>query len=652
MSEYALTPNLGLYQPTVDADDDMWGSHLNDNATTLDTIVGSVVNALHYGADPTGATDSAAAINAAAAEYMDHAGYKTVYLPAGKYYIRSPLILPGTTLLGDGVNNTVISAGDDFQDGAAGVVILEGRERTSSGVRNLTIAMTEPLEQVTTASAATAGSTTITLASAANVFVDDYVVNATAAASIVPFTKVTAIAGTVVTISPAVAAPGVGAGNSLKFSPSRDRFKTLAAGGTAGFGGNSGVRYPPVINANECNRFELQNLWITGAWDGVVQNSAITANGGGHLHNVSVSAFNTGFDFDNLKDFLSMSDIRFGGFTISNVVAGQQGGVFMDGQTVAFKFGRIDGMAITNAVVWIGKLWWTAASASSQDPHIISSLVVDAGAIQADNTGTLLLNGLTMVGSSFGQSRTVPLITLTLGRMTINGGHVVQNSEVAPCISIAGGSLNVGGGAYLCNEGVAQPVVDVPAGAFSMSGGVFVNHNASATSVPLVRQSGTGSVVLKGVTFGGGTGNPAGVSFATDTAGNSISDLALGIYKVTLPAATALGDYGQVLRINGAIGSQREVRFQSAGLTRFLMRVTPAAESGSNAGSNLAFDAFADNGTTLIGTVFSIARATGGLSLNTLAASTSYASDAAAAAGGVTIGQLYRNGSAVMVRVA
>ena len=35
-----------------------------------------------------------------------------------------------------------------------------------------------------------------------------------------------------------------------------------------------------------------------------------------------------------------------------------------------------------------------------------------------------------------------------------------------------------------------------------------------------------------------------------------------------------------------------------------------------------------------------------------LAASTSYANDAAAAAGGVAVGQFYRNGSVIQVRVA
>ena len=43
---------------------------------------------------------------------------------------------------------------------------------------------------------------------------------------------------------------------------------------------------------------------------------------------------------------------------------------------------------------------------------------------------------------------------------------------------------------------------------------------------------------------------------------------------------------------------------------------------------------------------------TGNLSLLTLPASTTYANDAAAAAGGVAVGQLYRNGSVVQVRVS
>lgn len=36
MSDYTLTPNLGLYLPTYDADEEQWGFHINDNSVKLD----------------------------------------------------------------------------------------------------------------------------------------------------------------------------------------------------------------------------------------------------------------------------------------------------------------------------------------------------------------------------------------------------------------------------------------------------------------------------------------------------------------------------------------------------------------------------------------------------------------------------------------
>ena len=46
MSEYVTTPNLGLLKPTVDADEDMWGDHINGNFDTLDTVLSTSVGGL------------------------------------------------------------------------------------------------------------------------------------------------------------------------------------------------------------------------------------------------------------------------------------------------------------------------------------------------------------------------------------------------------------------------------------------------------------------------------------------------------------------------------------------------------------------------------------------------------------------------------
>lgn len=42
MSGYTQTPNYNLFKPTPGADDDIWGSHLNSNADTLDALIHSI----------------------------------------------------------------------------------------------------------------------------------------------------------------------------------------------------------------------------------------------------------------------------------------------------------------------------------------------------------------------------------------------------------------------------------------------------------------------------------------------------------------------------------------------------------------------------------------------------------------------------------
>lgn len=63
-SDYTMTPNLGLFKPTFDADVDQWGLHWNQNADTLDAAFGSATNgtvtSITAGAGLTGGTITAA----------------------------------------------------------------------------------------------------------------------------------------------------------------------------------------------------------------------------------------------------------------------------------------------------------------------------------------------------------------------------------------------------------------------------------------------------------------------------------------------------------------------------------------------------------------------------------------------------------------
>ncbi|MCM2352918.1 MAG: tail fiber domain-containing protein [Pseudobdellovibrio sp.] len=70
------------------------------------------------------------------------------------------------------------------------------------------------------------------------------------------------------------------------------------------------------------------------------------------------------------------------------------------------------------------------------------------------------------------------------------------------------------------------------------------------------------------------------------------------------------------LGIDGAAGTHREVSFMTSGVSRWIMGVNDASESGSNAGSNFYLNSYNDAGAYLA-TNFSINRATGNVGIGT-----------------------------------
>jgi hypothetical protein len=103
-----------------------------------------------------------------------------------------------------------------------------------------------------------------------------------------------------------------------------------------------------------------------------------------------------------------------------------------------------------------------------------------------------------------------------------------------------------------------------------------------------------------------------------------------------------------VLTLNCAKGAQRQLRFESAGLLRWGVLTGSTPEPGSNVGADFRIRRFDDSGTSL-GDALTITRATGAITLGAIP--TNAANDAAAASAGVPVGGIYRNGSALMIRV-
>lgn len=116
------------------------------------------VSVLDFGADPTGITDSKAAIQAA----LD-SGAKTIYAPAGTYKILSTLTIPrNVSLIGDGEGQTI------FDGSSATYAAL-------TGGRHITTATGTFTSIPALSGNVTKGATTITLASAPSVQTNDVI---------------------------------------------------------------------------------------------------------------------------------------------------------------------------------------------------------------------------------------------------------------------------------------------------------------------------------------------------------------------------------------------------------------------------------------------------------------------------------------------
>jgi hypothetical protein len=164
------------------------------------------------------------------------------------------------------------------------------------------------------------------------------------------------------------------------------------------------------------------------------------------------------------------------------------------------------------------------------------------------------------------------------------------------------------------------------------------------------------------------TGSPVGLQHTNGSGPDGIwvpIDLTAG--QIASPTAEMIADLNAVFRLNVA----PYTRYQSNGTT--LVAVSAAGNAtlsatqtftGNNtfSGTTTAATLVATTSTVTTETVTTLTATTatvsgvftgaGSVLLSALQASTTYADDAAAAIGGVAVGQLYRNGSVVQIRIS
>lgn len=533
------------------------------------------------GADPSGLTsaDNSVPINAASALTNASGGAKSVYLPAGKYYVKHQINLSaGQCLYGDSRGVTNILVGADF-DSAAAAVILGSSGSLDPGpcVHDIGIVFAQPSTDVTTTTTASsaAATNTITVASTANLAVNDSVTDATTTNAIPTASLFTISAintGTkVVTLSANIAGSGVGSGDSIHFGPSRTTFATLASGCTTGLGG-SGCKYPPAIASNsDSTRMRFENVRISGAWDGITTNAHNTVM---WLKGIEMSALDIGLSMgitSGVKDFSHIAGFHFWDFDIPSTSL-LYTNVYKDGNTFAAKFGEVDGLDVDGFTDFGGRIsinsssFWghfsnlmldnnNATLEVTSAQHVEISNVYATGIATGANVGTCQIN-LTAGEMLIGQARLTSAgtsICASGGKLIAMGGRISAGASgstpnvtisgadatfdgysVDGTFSISSGNLSIGGNSLLSPVSTTTKVVAQTGGTVSIIGvRVSPNTGAGTWTVPLFSQTG-GVFRITDSLFNTSAGD-AGVFSLTDTASNLVSHNQFNNWGYTIP---------------------------------------------------------------------------------------------------------------------
>ena len=483
-TDYTQTPNLGLYKPLYNADAEQWGFHLNANADVLDAAVGSSVNVLAFGADPTGVADSSSAINEALSQVAPNGRGKSAYLPAGTYHIRNTLALSGgQTLYGDGRGNTIITISDDFNPMAMAVITLAAAPITASPqsdpgpcVRDLYIQFAQPQTQ-----------------------------------------------------------------------NSRANFKTLAAGGTSAPGG-TGVMYPwAVAVLNNC-RPRLSRLRIGGAWDGITTNGVNASYWLEDIEMGALDCgLSLGEGASGVYDWCHINGYHFWPFdldidplitgvysdlqTIAMRVGAQNG---LEARGIVSYEGRV---VFTAASVDT----WAAIANLNLDNNGARLEIATCRFMEITNLQTVADNstgsqvevdgGIVSIVGWYGQHANQASLEVTGGDVTVSNTRWQQNNTVAGCAFVTGGTLRLSGVSAQANVTGAwsQPLIG------QFGAGVLTVDGVAVTGV-----AGSGGL---GINYY--TDNPGNLIGAVTTAsGWTVNHVAgqLGDYGITPPMANFAND--------------------------------------------------------------------------------------------------------------
>jgi hypothetical protein len=294
------------------------------------------------------------------------------------------------------------------------------------------------------------------------------------------------------------------------------------------------IHYPPAINTSgSSSRFKLVNVYITNAWDGIVFNGG----GAGFIDRLEMSAYHIGIEFGTTAPVLDAQRVENFHFWVFDLSLDQRL-VMNDGQTVAAQIGRVDELIASNWSI-IQSLINVTDTAGTGGYYMFSNLHLDGPQAQLNIVNPFVFHCVNMFYSKNNTVET-PAINVSGGNATFHNLSSQSSMATSPCIRVTGGIVMFAGGNTWAQQSTTAEHVSVTGGKCIISDVDFGSHFPAHT-VPIIHQSGTGVLVVKGCTFSTQFTSGVAIQMDTDSAGHMVQDNALGALTFTPPGP--LGQY-------------------------------------------------------------------------------------------------------------
>lgn len=296
-------------------------------------------------------------------------------------------------------------------------------------------------------------------------------------------------------------------------------------------------QYPWALDISAATRFKLGRIRLGAAWNGI---KCLGNCGGLDFGLIEVGAFNKGVLIDGPLDFVHGNAGHPWPFDIADNAA--QMAVYLDGTTVGFEFGLIDGLDIKSLTTF-GPRIVSNANGNDGAARQIGMLQLDG-----DNSTFTNLSGdwqFGLVSTTKSGNKSAPAFSVAAGKVTVGTMRTWGNND-GPFVKVTGGNLSIAGGSIeLFGDHTA---IEVSGGRLNLMGTTLyplVGSEGPARTTPFVRQTGSGVLVasgnVAGYTANGGGGTLFGVEAAN--ADTVVADNVMAGWGISLPSGASLGSY-------------------------------------------------------------------------------------------------------------